>query len=382
LDIIGFKDPTPPLSTPTSIGIYEKETRKQVKNCTLEMRVYRPGYIIEGISLSAEKKKRSRRKLPSLSEVKELLEKEFRRTISDYLEPLSDLDKNLNSVGLGLLPRGLSDDYKKWEIETLLEHTIVDERGRVTDMGKRIVEACTFALDPYLEFERLCLLKGIADRLDGLTEIVRLLPSSGLAEIYNVTKLSELKSYKAETIKPAINEFYMADVEDTPGLYSSPSTNSVVFLSNLSIAEYYRFHYSLRREIFKIYAGQRGIALKPDTLHRFAGRIRVIELLKNLEIYKIEEGYRYVRFPTSLLRTLARYSLSRKNVSFDSFLLDLKKYFKIIVSPEDLRRVYPFALASEDIQAFFESNFDMLLARLLHAGIVDVEPDGEVFLVE
>jgi len=378
LDIIGFKDPVPPRTTPSSIGIYEKGSGKQEKTCTLEMRVYRPGYVIEGISLSAEIRKRQRRKLAG---VKELLEKEFDKTISDYLRPLREMDRKLDSVGLGLLPK-LSEPYKKWEVETLLEHTIVDEGGRVTEKGKRIVEACKSAFDPFLEFERLCLLKGIADRLDGLTDVLRILPKWGPAEIYNVTKPTELKSCKAEIIKPAIDEFYMVEIEDNPGLYSFPSTNTAVFLSNFSMAEYYRLHYSLRKEIFKIYARQTSTTLTPDRLHRFAGRIRAVELLRNLEIYKMEEGYRFARLPTNLLRTLARYSLSKKHdVSFDSFLLDLKKEFRTIVSPEDLREVYTFDPTSDHVEAFFESNFDMFLARLSHAGIADVKPDGEVVLV-
>ena len=379
MDIIGFKDPVSPSTTPTSIGIYEKESGKSKKTCTLEMRVYRSGYIIEGISLSAKMRRRSKRRLLG---VKELLEKEFDGTISEYLKPLRAMDKKLGSFSLGLLPK-LGENYKRWEVETLLEHTIIDERGRITYTGKRIIEACKSASDSYLEFERLCLLKGIADRLDGLTDIVRLLPGSGPAEIYNVTKPTELKSYKAEIIKPTINEFYMVDIEDNPGLYSFPSTNTAMFLSNLSIAEYYRFHYSLRKEIFKIYAHHTGTTLKPDRLHRFAGRIRTIELLKNLDIYRMAEGYRFVRFPTNLLRTLARYSLSKRHdVTFESFLLDLKKGFRMIVSPEDLRKVYQFTLTSDHIEAFFESNFDMFLARLLQAGIADVKPDGEVVLVE
>jgi hypothetical protein len=379
LDIIGFKDPVLPSPTPSSIGIYDKQSGRQEKTCTLEMRVYRPGYIIEGISLSAKPGKRSRRTLVGL---KELLEKEFDRTIADHLRPLYEMDKKLGSFGLGLLPK-LGENYKKWEVRTLLEHTIIDDSGHITNVGKRIVEACKSALDPYLDFERLCLLKGIADRLDGLTEIVKHLPNSGPAEIYNVTKSTELKLCKIEPVKPTISEFYLIEVEDNPGLYSFPSTNAALILSNLSIADYHRFHYSLRREIFKTYATQKGISLKPDKLHRQAGRIRVIELLKNLEIYKMEEGYRFIRFPITLLRTLARYTLSKKHdASFDNFLLDLKKDFRMIGSPEDLGKIYPFILTSNHIEAFFESNFNMFLTRLLHAGIADVKPDGEVVLVE
>jgi hypothetical protein len=97
----------------------------------------------------------------------------------------------------------------------------------------------------------------------------------------------------------------------------------------------------------------------------------------------MEEGYRFLRFPTSLLRTLARYSSSRlKGASFAGFLSILRDDFRIVVTPEDLRQIYPFRLASGQEAAFFESNFNMFLDRLLHAGIVDVKPDGEVILVE
>jgi hypothetical protein len=381
LDIIGFKDPVPPSTTPTSIGIYEKGSGKQEKTCTLEMRVYRPGYVIEGVSISAETKRRSRRRLGS---VKELLEKEFGGTISGYLTPLRDMDNRLRSrePRFGMLPK-LGENYKRWEVETLLEHTIVDENGRVTDIGRKIIEGCKSALDPYLEFERLCLLKGIADRLDGLTDVLKLLSDSEPTEVYNVTRPTELKASKAALRRPAINEFYLIDVEDAPALYTFPATNAVVFLSNLSVAEYFRFHYLLRREILKIYANNEGISLGSDKLHKFAGRIRAIELLKNLDIYKIEEGYRFLRFPTNLLRTLALYSVSKSgNVSFDNFLLNLKKDFRILVNPEDLKKVYPFNLSSDHVEAFYEPNFDMFLSRLLHAGIADLKPDGEVVLIE
>jgi len=377
MDVIGFKEHAPP-PAPTSIGVYDKDSKKQKKTCTLEMRVYRPGYIIDGISLSTETRRRSQGKL---THIKELLETKFEATVLDYLKPLRDLHEILLRHDLSFLPK-VGSKYKEWEVRTLLEHTIIDERGDITEMGKKVVEACKSASDPYLEFERLCLLKGIADRMEGLTEILNNLSNSGSIDIFNMSESSKSESYDVVLLKPIINNFYLVNVEETPALYSFPSINSVVLLSNLSISEYYRFHYSLRKEIYKIYMHQKKATLEPGKVHKFAIKMRTIDLLKNLEVYKMEEGYRFLRFPTNLLRTLARYSLSKMaKASFDRFLLDLKEDFRIIVHPEDLKKIYPFTLASYDIEAFYEFNFSMFLDRLIHAGIAEVEPDGEVVLV-
>lgn len=376
--MIGFKEHAPP-PAPTSIGIYEKETGQQKNTCTLEMRVYRPGYIIEGILLSKEIRKRGPGKLAKLQE---LMENEFGRKLDDYLKPLREMDSRLAKDGLSLLPR-LGCRRAEWEVRTLLEHTIVDQNGTVTNMGKKVLEACKPALDPFLEFERLCLLKGIAERMEGLTEIRKLVGNSATATIFDFTKTSKPTSHEVELIKPVIDDFYLVNLEDTAALYSFPSTNSVVFVSNLSISEYYRFHYSLRKAIYTTYMQQKGKSVEPVKAHRFAGRIGTIDLLRNLGAYKLEEGYRFLRFPTSLLRTLARYSLSRlKRTSFASFLSTLKDDFRIIIDPEDLKRIYPFRVASDQVEAFFDSNFSMFLDRLFHAGIVDIKPDGEVILVE
>jgi len=265
----------------------------------------------------------------------------------------------------------------------LLEHTIVDEDGIVTEVGKKVVTACKSASDQFLEFERLCLLKGIAERMKCLTEVRNLVQNSGHAYICDFSDTSKVKSFEVELLKPVIDDFYLVNLEDTAALYSFPSTNSVVFLSNLSISEYYRFHYALRRSIYDIYMQQKCKALEAGKAHRFAGRIGAIDLLKSLGAYKMEEGYRFLRFPTSLLRTLARYSLSRlKGASFAGFLSILRDDFRIVVNPDDLKKIYPFRLGSGHEEAFFESNFSMFLDRLLHAGIVDVKPDGEVVLIE
>lgn len=382
MEIIGYKESTLPSGqrTPTSIGVYSKETGEELKTCTLEMRVYRPGYILQGIELSANAGRRALRKLLNLSL---LLEKEFGKSPIEYLKPIKNVDNKLKQLdtSLGLLPK-LGDRHKKWEVESLLEHTVVDEKFRVTTDGRKLVKACKIAPDPYIEFERLCLLKGIADRLKGLSNVAKIV-SSGTSEVWDMTDRSNPRSYQVEMVKPMFNDYYLVDVEDAPTLYSFPSPNSPVFISNMLIGEHFRFHYSLRKEIYKTHLQARDQSSTSSKLHRFAGRIRTINLLKNLNIYRVEQRYRFIGLPTNLLKTLAMYTLSRKgDISVENFLSHLKKEFFIVVSPDDLKSIYPFSMFSNCPEAFFKSNFDMFIKRLVHAGIVEVKPDGEVALVE
>lgn len=382
MDIIGFKESTLPSGarTPTSIGVYNKKTGKQLKTCTLEMRVYRPGYILQGIELSATAGRRSLRKLLNLGL---LLEKEYGKAPDEYLNPVKNVDNKLKQLDtrLGLLPK-LGDRHKRWETESLLEQTVVDEKFKVTENGKKLVEACRIAPDPYIEFERLCLLKGIADRLKGLGDVAKIV-SSGASEVWDMTNHASPRLYQIKTVKPVFCDYYLVDVEDAPTLYSFPSPNSSVFISNMLIGEHFRFHYSLRKEIYEAYLQARDKSLTSSKLHRFAGRIRTINLLKNLNIYRMEQGYRFIRVPTNLLKTLAMYTLSRKgDISVENFISHLKEEFFIVVSPEDLKTLYPFSMFSYYPETFFKPNFDMFIKRLVYAGIAEVKPDGEVVLIE
>lgn len=376
MDVIGYKvAQTPRGKYPGSIGIYDKKTGEQKATCTVEMRVYRPGYIIEGIQLSAKA-----RWTPKLKKLKKYLESKYPKKISSYIKPIRNVGNTLNRPEFRILPK-LGKRHKRWEIESLLGPTIINSRHDVTGEGERIVNACRDAPDPYLEFERLCLMKGIADRLHGLSEVAKLLRDNS-ARMFDMSNLSDLKSFQIDVIKPIINDFYLIDVEDTPTLYSLPSPNTAVFVSNFMISEYYRFHYSLRKEVFSAFKSSVDESFTPRQIHSFANRIRVLDQLKDLEIYRQEKGFRFFRVPTNLLRTLARYTLSRqRHALLDHFLQDLKKEFRIIVEPQDLKGIYPFSLSAEFVRAFYESNFIMFVERLKHAGIVEIEPDGEVVLV-
>jgi len=383
MDIIGFKE-RPKYETPTAIGIYDRETGTQKKTCTLEMRIFRPGYIMEGILLSTLKKRRPRSH-GKLDKLKALIDSQFETSVNNYLKPFLDVNVLLSKQEFSLLPR-LSSNYKEYEVETLLDQTVVDQSGDITPTGKKIIEASklalNYALDPFLEFERLCLLKGIAERIGNLTEILNLTSKSQSADVLNATLTPHGKSFQIQTIKPIINSFYLVNLEENPALYSTPSPDSVVFLSNLAISEYYRFHYSLRKQIYLGFLKEKGLSVEHSALHRFAGRIGAIDLLKNLSAYKVEEGYRFFRFPTNLLRSLAHYELSfSKKRSFSSFLATLRDDFRIIVRPSDLKDLYPFRLATNQIDGFFENNYAMFVDRLLHAGVVSLKPDGEVEIV-
>lgn len=376
MDVVGYKvAQTPQGKYPASIGIYDKKTGEQKATCTVEMRVYRPGYIIEGIQLSARAKR-----TPKLKKLKKYLESKYPKKISLYLKPIRNIGNTLNQPEFGILPK-LGEGHKRWEIESLLEPTLINSKYEITGEGERIVEACSGAPDQYLEFERLCLMKGIADRLHGLSEIAKLLQTSP-ARIFDMSNPSDLKSFKIDVIKPTINDLYLINVEDAPALHSFPSPNTTIFISNFTISEYHRFHYSLRKEVFRVFKQSAGQSFTPKQIHIFANRIRVLDQLKDLEIYRQEKGFRFFRVPTNLLRALARYTLSHHpRASLDHFLQDLKKEFRIIVKPQDIREIYSFSLAAESITAFHESNFSMFVERLEHAGIVEIEPDGEVVLV-
>jgi len=100
-NIVGFtmrSNPRTRKKEPTSLGVYDRSTKKEKSSCTLELRVYNPWHFIRGVSHPKFAAK----------EVKKKLEDRFGENVDDYLTRVEELQRikhPRNGYIIGILPR-------------------------------------------------------------------------------------------------------------------------------------------------------------------------------------------------------------------------------------------------------------------------------------
>lgn len=353
---------------PSALGIYDLKQRKELSTFTLELREYSPSHILTLIPEDRRLKRLKRRLELTLGNMNELL------------GPVESIEKH---AGISVLPKP-SGPWARFEVRSLLKGSVVDEDFRVSDSGELLIEACRNSPNPFFTFAHLALTKAVANRIQALSDALSLI-SPDEFWVWRMDKDDMEDRYKITIKHPIlVDRFYMINIEEPPGLFAFPVVSTPMCISNASVYDYYKFHYLLRKKIChtflkKNYPEQ----AKFSVIERFATRgLRAIfGVLGKLGIFQRSRGYRFFRFPTSLLRALAWYAmLKHPKGTLEDFRKVLRDDFRIAMHPRDIEKIKLLG-ASKHLSTLVESNYAKFVKRLQYAGIIEVQPDGEAILV-
>jgi hypothetical protein len=349
---------------PTAFGIYDKDSSKELHGFTLEIREYSPSYILSVIPV-ARKLRRLKRKL-----------EDQMGPMDTMLRPVKAFEEQTD---VSVIPKP-SGAWANFEVTSLLKGTIIDEKSSVTPNGELLIGACQDSPNEFFTFSNLILTKAIADRMKALSEALGLCGEEILA--HRMDKENEV--YRIHLDAPIlISKFYLLNVEEPPGLFMSPFINAPICLSNLMYSEYYKYHYLIRKKIVHAFLNRNyPNEVTPRTIENFARRSlnAIFGILRKLRVLHHAQGYRYFRFPTSLLHSIARYTLLKhRNATLNHFRFVLRNDFNILVHPQDIKRLEVHGRTRLQ-SSVAESNHAKFVKRLEHAGILEIQPDGEAIL--
>ena len=349
---------------PTAFGIYDLDTRKELHTLTLELREYTPSYILSVIPV-ARKLRRLKRRLEEQTGPMDVM-----------LQPIKTFEEQTD---ISVIPKP-SGSWASFEVTSLLKGTIIDEKSNVTTDGELLIGACQGSPNEFFTFSNLLLMKAVADRMKALSEALSLWGEK--IPVHRMDRRNEI--YRIELDIPIlISKFYLLNVEEPPGLFISPFINAPICLSNLMYSEYYKYHYLLRQKVVQGFLKRNyPDEVTPRKIENFARRSlnAIFGVLGKLGVLQRRQGYRYYRFPTSILRSVARYTLLKHpNATVSDFRSVLRDDFQILIHPRDIERLRIHGKTKLQ-SSMAESNYAKFVRRLEHAGILEIQPDGEAIL--
>jgi len=349
---------------PTALGIYDLDSRDELYTFTLEIREYSPPYILSVIPVARK-----------LARLKRSLEEQM-GPMDVMLRPLKAFEERTD---VSVIPKP-SGSWASFEVTSLLKGTIIDEESNVTPNGDLLIGACHGSPNEFFTFSNLLLTKAVADRMKALSEALNLWGQE--IPVHRMDRENEV--YIIDLDMPIlVSKFYMLNVEEPPGLFISPFINAPICLSNLMYSEYYKYHYLIRKNIVYDFLNRNyPNEITPRKIENFARRSLnvVFGVLRKLGVLQRNQGYRFYRFPTSILRSIAWYTLLKHpNATLSDFRSVLRDDFQIVVHPRDIERL-KIQGKTKLQSSVAESNYAKFIRRLEHAGILEIQPDGEAIL--
>lgn len=349
---------------PTALGIYDLVSRKELYTFTLELREYTPSHILSVIPV-ARKLRRLKRRL-----------EEQMGPMDVMLRPVKAFEERTE---ISVVPKP-SGPWASFEVTSLLRDTIIDKESNVTPNGELLIVACQGSPNEFFTFSNLLLTKAVADRMKALSEVLNLWGQKIL--VHRMDKEDEIYNIDLDT-PILVSKFYLLNVEEPPGLFISPFINAPICLSNLMYSEYYKYQYLIRKKICYDFLDRNyPNEVTPRKIENFARRSlrAVFRVLGKLGVLQRTQGYRFYRFPTSILRSIARYTLLKHpNATLSDFRFVLRDDFQIVVHPRDIERL-EIRGETKLQSSITESNYAKFVRRLEHAGILKIQPDGEAIL--